>query len=382
MTENNNNANIRLWAVHSLGDAFSVEQGTVAFDWPGMGDLSALNPDRDDFRKKFDSVYPDANTANRTAVAGALYRLVHEVRDGDYVACLHGETVSLGTVSGPYTFRDGLHVRPVQWLRHVQQSEFSRDAMREITCSPVRLFAVKRFAGEFLAPLGVTWVDPEPVKRPAVTLSDTETPAVSATASASTVPVSVPGRASTIPASASTVPVTAPGRASASTAPGRAVPVSACALRAVDYAGTDTAKFVLDTLRRTLTRETFRQFAAGLLRAMGYTISLPPDSGLGEYEMTARRDELFPPVLVQLRAGEVRDTDIARLRDALTPGNYGLVVTLSDFSERARQTLKQSPYLRAVDGPEVAALTLKYYCGLDERYRALIPLRMVYVPDQ
>ncbi len=354
------NSNIRLWAVHSLGDAFSVEQGTIAFDWPGLGDLSVLNPDRDDFRAKFDSVYPDANAANRTAVAGALYRLVHELRDGDYVACLHGETVSLGTVSGPYEFRDGLHVRPVDWLRHIPQSEFSRDAMREITCSPVRLFAVKRFAGEFLAALGVAWVEPEPVKHPAAALSGTETPAA-------------------IPVSASAV--AAPGRPSA-TAPGRAVPVSACALRAADYSGTDTARFVLDTLRRTLTRETFRQFAAGLLRAMGYTISLPPDSGLNEYEMTALRDELFPPVLVQLRAGEVRDTDVARLRDALAPGSYGLVVTLGDFSERARQTLKQSPYLRAVDGPEVAALTLKYYCGLDERYRAMIPLRMVYVPDQ
>ncbi len=348
------NSNIRLWAVHSLGDAFSVEQGTIAFDWPGLGDLSVLNPERDEFRAKFDSVYPDANAANRTAVAGALYRLVYEMAQGDYVACLHGETVSLGTVSGPYEFRDGVHVRPVDWLRHIPQSEFSRDAMREITCSPVRLFAVKRFAGEFLAPLGVAWVEPEPVKRPAAP----ETPV----AAASTVAVSAPG-----------LPVTAPGRA---------VPVSACTLRAADYAGTDTARFVLDALRRTLTRETFRQFAAGLLRAMGYTISLPPDSGLSEYEMTALRDELFPPVLVQLRAGEVRDTDIARLRDALTPGSYGLVVTLGDFSERARQTLKQSPYLRAVDGPEVAALTLKYYCGLDERYRALIPLRMVYVPDQ
>lgn len=327
----------RLWAVHSLGDAFSTEQGTIAFDWPDMGDLSTLEPDKEAFRKKFDIVYPDANTANRTAVAGALYRLVYEVENGDYIACLHGDTVSLGTVSGAYQFRDNAHTRPVNWLRHVPQSEFSRDAMREITCSPVRLFAVKRFAGEFLSPLGVAWVEPERPPRPA--------------ADASAIP---------------RTPTAAPGRV--------------CALRDADYTGTDTAKFVLNALRRYLTRENFRQFAAGLLRAMGYTISLPPDSGLNEFELTATHDELSPPLLVQLRTGELRESDITRLQNALEPGDYGLVITSGDFSERVRQSLKRAPYLRAVDGAELAALTLKYYCGLDERYRAMIPLRTVYVP--
>ncbi|MBQ9521942.1 MAG: restriction endonuclease [Oscillospiraceae bacterium] len=345
----------KLWAVHSLGDTFSTEQGNIAFDWPEMGDLNALEPDRDAFRKKFDTAYPDANAANKTAVAGALYRLVYEVEPGDYVACLHGETVSLGTVSGAYAFRDNAHTRPVNWLKHVPQSEFSRDAMREMTCSPVRLFAVKRFAGEFLSPLGVAWLEPERPTRPAVSVADTVPASATVAASAAT---------STLPASAVT---TAPG--------GRT-----CVLRAADYTGTETAAFVLNALRRYLTRENFRQFAAGLLRAMGYTISLPPDSGLNEFELTATHDELSPPLFVQLRAGEVREADITRLQNALEPGDYGLVITSGDFTERVRQSLKRTPYLRAVDGAELAALTLKYYCGLDERYRAMIPLRMVYMP--
>lgn len=356
-----NNKTIKLWAVHSLGDAFSADSGVIAFDWPAMGDLSSLSPDRDAFRRKFDAAYPDANAANRAAVAGALFRLVYEMQSGDYVACLHGETVSLGTVSGPYEFRDDAHRRPVNWLRHVPQASFSRDAMREITCSPVRLFAVKRFAGEFLAQIGVEWLEPEPerpaAKRPAADGAES----VAAVATRPAVPRTESASAPTVPAPVS---------------------VRACALRAADYAGSDTAKFALDALRRNLTREEFRQFVAGLLRAMGYTISLPPDGGLNEFEMTARRDELFPPVLVQLRTVAVEETDIARLRDALTPGSCGLVVTLRDLSERAKQALKQAPYLRVVDGPELAALTLKYYCGLDERYRAMIPLRMVYVPAQ
>ncbi|MBR4545176.1 MAG: restriction endonuclease [Oscillibacter sp.] len=355
------NKTLKLWAVHSLGDAFSTGQGTIAFDWPDMGDLSRLEPDRDAFRKKFDAVYPDANAANKAAVAGALYRLVYEVEPGDYVACLHGETVSLGTVDGAYQFRDNAQTRPVRWLKHIEQSEFSRDAMREITCSPVRLFAVKRFAGEFLAPLGVAWTEPERPARPAAA-ADT-VPAAAVTSTVSAVPPA--GTASA-----------APRTGTAPDAPGG----RACVLRAADYTGTETAKFVLATLRRYLTRANFRQFAAGLLRAMGYTISLPPDSGLNEFELTATHDELSPPIFVQLRAGELRESDITRLQDALQPGQYGLVITSGDFTERVRQSLKRTPYLRAVDGGELAALTLKYYCGLDERYRAMIPLRMVYMP--
>ncbi|MBR3570382.1 MAG: restriction endonuclease [Oscillibacter sp.] len=358
----NNKKATRLWAVHSLGDAFSTDGGAISFDWPAMGDLSDLSPDKEAFRQKFDAAYPDGNAASRAAVAGALYRLVHEAEAGDYVACLHGDTVSLGTIGGAYEFRGGAHRRPVNWIKHIPQSAFSRDAMREITCSPVRLFAVKRFAGEFLSQIGVAWEEPEP-ERPAPARPD---------AAAESVPAAAlirPGA----PAPASARPATASTRTeSASAAP-------ACALRAADYAGTDAAKIVLDALR-LLSREGFRQFAAGLLRAMGYAISLPPDGGLSEFEMTARRDELFPPVWVSVRTGELTESDVARLNAALTPGARGLAVTSRELSERARRSLKEAPYLRAVGGAELAALTLKYYCGLDERYRAAIPLRLAFVP--
>ena len=367
------NKTIKLWAAHSLGDAFTTDDGAIAFDWPDMGDLSALPPDREAFRQKFDAAYPDGNAANRTAVAGALYRLAHEMEPGDYVACLHGDTVSLGTVSGPYAFRDNAHTRPVNWLRHVQQSQFSRDAMREITYSPVRLFPVKRFAGEFLAVLGVEWLEP-PTTRPASSLTDSASGGaasvpVNATASVSAAASGIGASAARIGAAANSVTGSASGGAFRS-----------CAFRNAGEVPADTLKFTLDAIRDGLTRETFRQFAAGLLRAMGYTISAPPDGGLNEYELTASRDELFPPVLVQLRAGEIKETDILRLKDALAPGNYGLVMTPYSLSDRALRALRDAPYLRAVDGEKLAALTLKYYCDLDERYRAMIPLRMVYVP--
>jgi hypothetical protein len=288
------------------------------------------------------------------------------VEAGYYVACLHGETVSIGTIGGAYEFRDNAHRRPVNWIKHIPQSEFSRDAMREITCSPVRLFAVKRFIGEFLLQIGIAWTEPEP-----------ERPAAATRPAVPDAPESVPAAA--IAAAATLTRPAAATRPTAATRAESASGVPPCAVRAADYAGTDAAKIVLSALR-SLSCEGFRQFAAGLLRAMGYTIALPPDGGLSEFEMTARRDELFPPVWAHVHAGELTEGDIARLGAALSPGAYGLAVTSRELSERAKRALKRTPYLRVADGPELSALTLKYYCGLDERYRAIIPLRLAYVP--
>lgn len=356
------NETVKLWAVRAAGDASFPERGEIAFDWSEMGDLTALNPDRESFRAKFDAAYPDENAASRSAVSGALYRLVYEMQIGDYVACLHGDAVSLGTVSGPYAYRDGVHRRPVLWTRHASQSGFSRDAMREITCSPVRLFPVKRFAGEFLSLLGVAYDEPERVTRPAA--FRTVPPASDETA-------------------ASDVPTAAPTVRAAGNASRDAAPVSTAAgnaSRPVGNAGPDAAKFVLDFLRRGLTRDNFRQFVGGLLRAAGYAISAPPDGGLSGFDMTARRDELSPPIWVRVSAAALTDTEIERLKTAVESGAYGLAITPYEVSERARESLKRAASLRVVAGEELAALTLKHYPALDERYRAMIPLRMVYVP--
>lgn len=324
----------KLWAVRA-DETFDPQRGVIAFGWADTGDLSALPDAKDAFRTAVDAAYPHKDAAHRSANVGVLYRLVHEMKEGDYVACVHGANVSLGTVSGVYAFRENCHLRPVRWMKNMPQSAFSHAAMREITCSPVPLFAVRRFGGEFLALLGVSYV--EPPKRPV--------------------------RPYTVSASI----------------PRYAAPVRSCAVR--DTAD-GTADFVLNVLRRSVNREDFRRFAAGLLRAMGYIISIPSDGGLGEFDMAVQRDELFPPVQVSLSMDVLQEGDAVRLRDALEPGHYGLVMALRGTSERARHTLRDAPYLRVIDGAEIANLTLRYYCFLDEHCRNIVPLRMVYVPNR
>lgn len=61
-------------------------------------------------------------------------------------------------------------------------------------------------------------------------------------------------------------------------------------------------------------------------------------------------------------------------------GNYGLFVTLSNYTKNAAKYLESTPVIRGINGTELVDLILKYYGQPSEKYRRMIPLRMVYIP--
>ena len=61
-------------------------------------------------------------------------------------------------------------------------------------------------------------------------------------------------------------------------------------------------------------------------------------------------------------------------------GDYGLFVTLSDYTKNAKAYLNNTPIIRGINGTELVDLVLKYYKDLSERFRKLIPLQLVYIP--
>lgn len=61
-------------------------------------------------------------------------------------------------------------------------------------------------------------------------------------------------------------------------------------------------------------------------------------------------------------------------------GDYGLFVTLSNYTANAQKYLDNTPIIRGINGTELVDLILKYYEDLDEKYRKMIPLKMVYIP--
>ena len=61
-------------------------------------------------------------------------------------------------------------------------------------------------------------------------------------------------------------------------------------------------------------------------------------------------------------------------------GDYGLFITLSDYTKNARRYLDNTPILRGINGAELAELIMKYYDGLSDKYKRIIPLKRVYIP--
>lgn len=61
-------------------------------------------------------------------------------------------------------------------------------------------------------------------------------------------------------------------------------------------------------------------------------------------------------------------------------GDYGLFVTLSNYTKNAKKYLENTPIIRGINGMELVELVLKYYGQLSEKYQKIIPLKMVYIP--
>lgn len=119
---------------------------------------------------------------------------------------------------------------------------------------------------------------------------------------------------------------------------------------------------------------------------MGYRtrVSAPgPDRGV---DIIAHRDELGiePPIIkveVKSGAGSIGEPEVARLFGAVADREFGLFVTLSSFTPPAIRFAESRANLRLIDADELVRLTLEHYEALDSRYKGLVPLKRVYVPE-
>ena len=124
------------------------------------------------------------------------------------------------------------------------------------------------------------------------------------------------------------------------------------------------------------------EFVADLLSAMGYRTTVSKHGGDNGIDITAYKDELPPRILVQVKSqdGDIKESTIQSLKGAMREGDYGLFVTLSNYTKNAQKSLESTPIIRGINGTELVDLILKYYEQLREKYRKMIPLKMVYIP--
>ena len=115
---------------------------------------------------------------------------------------------------------------------------------------------------------------------------------------------------------------------------------------------------------------------------MGYRCTVSTQGGDSGIDITAYKDELPPRILVQVKTqdSDIKETTIQSLKGAMREGDYGLFVTLSNYTKNAQKYLENTPIIRGFNGTELVDLILKYYAQLSEKYRKMIPLKMVYIP--
>ena len=318
---------VKVWGIHGQDDKLFLAKNTIALGWREMGNLSEIQADRDSFREKYIKTYPNEKKGCIAISIGMLYRFCYEAKVNDYVIfpSKSDRMINIGTIEGSYVYDNTqpefVQTRKVKWLKHLPRISFSQGALYEIG-SAMSFFSVKNYAEEFLAAL-----DKKSWKATAETEDDT----VGATA---------------------------------------------------EDIKEGTKDFILKELSRQLKGYDLEDFVADLLQAMGYRTKLSKHGGDSGIDITAYKDELPPRILVQVKSQDsyIKETTIQSLKGAMREGDYGLFVTLSNYTDNAQKYLNSTPIIRGINGIELVELILKYYDLLSEKYRKMIPLNKVYIP--
>ena len=318
----------KIWGIHTYDEALFLKDDKMAIGWKEFGNLQEIPANRDDFKKKYVQVYPDASKGAVATCAGMLYRFCHEVQIGDYVVypSKSNRMINIGEITGDYEFVPDAHEyvqqRNVKWLKHIPRTSFSQGALYEIG-SALSFFVVKNYADEFLSALDKGF------KKHAAANDEDDT-------------------------------------------------VGATAEDIIE----NTKDFILKELSRNLKGYALEEFVANLLRAMGYRTTVSLQGGDSGIDITAYKDELPPRIMVQVKSqdSDIKETTIQSLKGAMREGDYGLFVTLSNYTKNAQKYLESTPIIRGINGTELVDLILKYYEDLDIKYKKMIPLKMVYIP--
>lgn len=319
----------RVWGIHTMDDFMFLNRNVIAIGWKAMGDLGTLDADREAFKKRYASVYPEAKLQQVANSAGMLFRFVHEAKIGDYVVFPSkvNRQINIGVIEGDYLFSPNeveyVQTRKVKWLKHLPRTSFSQGALYEVG-SAMSFFSLKNYADEYLAALEKS---------------------------------------------------------------GKKVEVVADDAEVVEKTAADiiegTKDYILKELSKNLKGYDLEDFVANLLEAMGYRAEVSQHGGDSGIDITAYKDELPPRILVQVKSSDsdIRESTIQSLKGAMREGDYGLFITLANYTKNAQNYLKNTPIIRGINGTELVELILKYYDGLSDKYRQMIPLQKVYIPN-
>jgi len=99
-----------------------------------------------------------------------------------------------------------------------------------------------------------------------------------------------------------------------------------------------TKDYILKELSKNLKGYDLEDFVANLLEAMGYRAEVSQHGGDSGIDITAYKDELPPRILVQVKSSDsdIRESTIQSLKGAMREGDYGLFITLANYTKNAQ----------------------------------------------
>jgi restriction system protein len=322
------------WGIHAgrTGDAESLfeKKNVVAIGWERIGDLSRYHT-RAEYKKRYEEIYPNEKAGAIPVSAGQLFRFVREMKVGDIVVFPLKRTAEiwLGRVSGEYKYEPSdayPNQRAVEWLKKFPRTKFSQGALYEIG-SAMSFFQVKNYSDEFQSALEGKTVIPPTVEEEDETISIV-----------------------------------------------------------ADDIEQQSRDFVLKQIHQKLKGHGLAEFVEHLLNLMGYKTRLSkpgPDRGI---DIMAYKDDLGvtpPAVIVQVKSGEgeVNEATVSELSGKVSERDVGLFVSAGGFNKKARDFAFSKRNLRLIDGNDLVNLVYEHYPHLDAKYKGLIPLRRVYIPE-
>lgn len=319
----------KIWGIHSWDDSYFLKNNLIGIGWPLMGDISLIENNRDKFKEKFNEVYPNNKKGRINLGVGMLYRFLYEVQIGDYIILPSkvDRMINIGVIESDYYYEskqeEYVQQRKVKWIKHFPRTNFSQGALYELG-SAMSFFSVKNHSDEFL-----NAIDNQHKK---VEILDEE-------------------EQESVAANAEEIIET-------------------------------TKDYLLKELSRNLKGYDLEEFISDLLNAMGYRTTLSKKGGDSGIDIIAYKDELPPRILVQVKShdGNVNESTIQSLKGAMREGDYGLFVTLSNYTDNAKKYLLSTPIIRGINGSDLVDLILKYYDSIDDKYKRIIPLKKVYIP--
>lgn len=328
-------SDVTVWGIHAgrTGDADSLflAKNVIALGWAEVGAISELSPSRETFKEAVGRAYSDWSNGRVANAAGQLFRFSHEMKTGDLVAypSKQDRQVHIGKITGNIEYRPDLskgypQIRSVKWLKCVMRTAFSQGALYEMG-SAMSFFQIKTYSDEVIAA--------------------TE------------------------------------GREPQISAPSEDESVAFVA----DDIEQQTRDFILKQLSRELKGLPLEEFVKHLLERMGYKARLTR-ANEPSVDILAHKDALGfePPIIkVQVKSndGKISDRDVSALYGKVGNGEHGLLVTLGEFTPAAHTFANSKSNLRLIDGDELVELIYQYYDMFDAKYKGILPLKKVYVPE-